>query len=93
MLDLGFDDLTQSLGHIETDLSDGDSEAPLPVLARDLAVRGHVLQGGEHEQRITPRVPMDQLGKTLRQAAPRRLRAQVFGYVWLLKRREDNFPA
>ena len=36
---------------------------------------------------------MDQLGKTLRQAASRRLRAQVFGYVWLLKRREDNFPA
>ena len=52
-----------------------------------------MIQCGNHDQRITLRVPMDQLGKTLRQAASRRLRAQVFGYVWLLKRREDNFPA
>ena len=90
---MGFDRLTQSLRHLDIHLPDGDPEAPLPVLARDQAPLGHVIQCGDHDQRIALRMPMDQLGKTFGQAASRRLRAQVFGYVWLLKRRQINFPA
>src|SRR5208283_434437 len=67
-IDLGFDRLPYSLRHLEANFLEWDSEAPLSVLVRDQAPLGHVIQCGNHDQRITLRVAMDQLGKTLRQA-------------------------
>src|SRR3984957_10540986 len=63
-LDLGFYHLTQRLWHPEMDLLQRNSELPGSILPPNKTPLSQIVHRRHHEQRITLRMTMDQIGQT-----------------------------